>query len=92
MNDIKIIDNIAVEIKATLSVDERTFKTCLDLISIRAKQAGFKGVILTMPEDDSHAINATPIYTEEGIKSAHYGLNTCVNERNERKNKESNHE
>lgn len=41
-----IINGIEVEIKAGLFVDEKTFRTCMNLISIYAENNGIKGMII----------------------------------------------
>ena len=37
MTNINNIGSVTVEVKAGLSIDEHTFRTCLDLIAIRAR-------------------------------------------------------
>lgn len=63
------IGEVTVEVKAGLSVDEHTFRTCLDLIAIHAKNKGFKGMLITLHNDNT-GCGVTPISTDEGIKGA----------------------
>lgn len=51
----KVIDSsmsgeLKIEVKATLTVDENTFKTCVNLIEIYAREHGVKGIILDFRE------------------------------------------
>ena len=47
----KIVDGImdgelTIKVKATLTVDEDTFNTCVDIMTIYAKEHGIKGMTL----------------------------------------------
>lgn len=80
-NNKNVIGNVSVEVKATLSVDERTFRTCLNLITIHAKQEGFKGIILVFPENDSEDCEGLfPIFTKDGLTNAFKGLDSSEDE------------
>lgn len=51
MEEKKIINGIEVEVKAGLFVDEKTFRTCMNLISIYAENNGIKGMIVDFGEE-----------------------------------------
>lgn len=85
MNDAKnIIGEVNVKVTAGLYVDDRTFRTCLDLIAIHAKQDGMKGLIMTMPREDLDGCNIFPIFTEQGLDCAFDGLESSDDERKAR--------
>lgn len=49
-----IIGEVSVKVEAALSVDERTFQTCMNLISIYAKNKGLPGGVINFhPYDPS---------------------------------------
>lgn len=81
INNKNVIGNVSVEVKATLSVDEQTFRTCLNLITIHAKQEGIKGIILVFPEDDHEdCVGPFPIFTKDGLDNAFKGLESSEDE------------
>lgn len=87
MNDAKnIIGEVNVKVTAGLYVDERTFRTCLDLISIHAKQEGMKGLIMTMSREDQDRCDIFPIFTEHGLDCAFDGLESSDDERKAKEN------
>ena len=45
-----IVGEVKVEVKATLTVDENSFKTCMNLMEIYAKEHGVKGIVLDFRE------------------------------------------
>lgn len=44
--DGSIAGELKIEVKATLTVDENTFKTCMNLMEIYAREHGVKGIVL----------------------------------------------
>ena len=59
MNSKNVIGEVNININAGLSVDERTFHICLDLVTIHAQNEGLKALVLIMPEDNnSHCLRA----------------------------------
>lgn len=72
-NKKNIIGEVSVEVKAGLSVDERTFKTCMDLVSIYARNNGFDGMVVGFNEPserDNYFIKT--LMTGEETKAAFY--------------------
>lgn len=69
MNNAKnVIGEVSVEVKASLSVDEKTFRTCLNLISIYAKNQGAKGIFVNLNEGDRPLVKL--IETDESLEAA----------------------
>lgn len=60
-----IIGEVSVEVKAGLSVDERTFRTCLNLIAIHAQNEGLKGMVVYFDRNDPEGYSIIPIETDE---------------------------
>ena len=72
-NKKNIIGEVSLEVKAGLSVDERTFKTCMDLVSIYARNNGFDGMVVGFndpSERDNYFIK--PLMTNKETKAAFY--------------------
>ena len=46
LTDKNIVGEIKVEVKASLTVDEDTFDTCVNLMTIYAREHGVKGMTL----------------------------------------------
>ena len=67
MANINNIGSVTVEVKAGLSIDEHTFRTCLDLIAIRARNEGKKGLIITIPGEYECGCGCTSIPTEKAL-------------------------
>ena len=44
--DSSIVGELKVEVKATLTVDEDTFNTCVNIMTIYAREHGIKGMTL----------------------------------------------
>ena len=69
MNNAKnVIGEVSVEVKAGLSVDEKTFRTCLNLISIYAENQGAKGIFVNL-NDGSYPL-VKLIETDESLEAA----------------------
>ena len=69
MNNAKnVIGEVSVEVKAGLSVDEKTFRTCLNLISIYAENQGAKGIFVNLNEGDYPLVKL--IETDESLEAA----------------------
>ena len=67
-----IIGEVSAEVKAGLSVDERTFRTCLNLISIHAQNEGLKGMVVRFDDQFFDECYVKPLETEEDVKAAFY--------------------
>lgn len=67
-----IIGEVSVEVKAGLSVDERTFRTCLNLVAIHAQNEGLKGMIVRFDDPFLEGCSIKPLETEEEVKAAFY--------------------
>lgn len=73
MNDKKnIIGEVNVEVKAGLSVDKRTFRTCMDLVAIHAQNEGIKGMVVRFNDQDFDRCSIRLLMTEEEIEAALY--------------------
>lgn len=64
-NKKNIIGEVSVEVKAGLSVDEKTFRTCMNLAAIYANNKGLKGMVVFFNENDINGYIISPIETEE---------------------------
>lgn len=72
-NKKNVIGEVSVEVKAGLSVDERTFRTCMNLVSIYARNNGFDGMVVGFNdpgERDNYFIKR--LMTNEETKAAFY--------------------
>ncbi len=67
-----VIGEINVEVKAGLSVDKRTFKICMDLVAIHAKNEGIKGMVVRFNDQDFDRCSIRPLMTEEEVEAALY--------------------
>lgn len=67
-----IIGEVNVEVKAGLSVDKRTFRTCMDLVAIHAQNEGLKGMVVRFNDQDFDRCSIRPLMTEEEVKAALY--------------------
>lgn len=67
-----VIGEVNVEVKAGLLVDERTFRTCLDLIAIHAQNEGLKGIVVRFDDRFLDGCCIKPLETEEEVKAAFY--------------------
>lgn len=81
------IGQISVEIKAGLSVDEKTARICMDLLSIYFKNGGCKGVVMAFRDDDPYdSVGVQSLTTEEAVDiamMAPFRCNTGENAENE---------
>ena len=67
-----IIGEVNVEVKAGLSVDKRTFRTCMDLVAIHAQNEGIKGMVVRFNDQDFDRCSIRPLMTEEEVEAALY--------------------
>lgn len=67
-----IIGEVNVEVKAGLSVDKRTFRTCMNLIAIYAQSEGMKGMVVRFDDRDIGGYSIKPLLTEEDVNEALY--------------------
>lgn len=67
-----IIGEVNVEVKAGLSVDERTFRTCINLIAIHAQNEGLKGIVVRFDDQFFEGCCIKPLETEEEVEAAFY--------------------
>ena len=73
MNSTKnIIGEVNVEVKAGLSVDKKTFRTCLNLMAIHAQNEGLKGIVVRFDDRDIDGYSIKPLMTEEDVNAALY--------------------
>lgn len=63
---------INVEVKAGLSVDKKTFRTCMDLVAIHAQNEGLKGMVVRFNDQDFDGYSIKPLTTEEEVNAALY--------------------
>ena len=80
MGNINNIGSITVEVKAGLSIDEHTFQTCLDLIAIRARNEGKRGLVITIPDEGEFGCGFTFIPTEKALNRVFDALNNIEGE------------
>lgn len=72
-NKKNVIGEVSVEVKAGLSVDEQTFRTCMSLVAIHAWDEGLKGMVIGFSDsNDRDGYFIKPLETEEEVKAAFY--------------------
>lgn len=77
-----VAGEILVEVKAKLSLDRKTFDTCLNLIRMKLEEDGYAGIIITVPKDGCVGPNRVDlIKTLDGADKAICGLYTSDEER-----------
>lgn len=64
-NKKNVIGEVSVEVKAGLSVDKKTFRTCMDLVAIHAQNEGIKGMVVFFDMNDREGYRTIPLETEE---------------------------
>lgn len=64
-------NEITINVKAKLSVDNTTFKTCMDLINLRGVCDGYAGMIVRFDENIGPGI--VWLQTEDELHTAMYG-------------------
>lgn len=67
----EVLNEITVNVKAKLSVDEQTFYTCLRLIAIHAREEGLEGIVLRF-HDRGEPYSIMPLMTKEDVERAMY--------------------
>lgn len=67
-----IIGEVNVEVKAGLSVDKRTFRTCMDLVAIHAQNEGLKGIVVRFDDQFFEGCSIKPLMSEEEVNAALY--------------------
>lgn len=71
-NKKNVIGEVSVEVKAGLSVDEKTFRTCMNLVAIHAQNEGLKGMVVRFTDDFFEGYAIKPFETEEEVKAAFF--------------------
>lgn len=71
-NKKNVIGEVSVEVKAGLSVDERTFRTCMNLVAIHAQNEGLKGIVVRFDDQFLEGCSIKPLETEEEVKAAFF--------------------
>lgn len=79
-----VIGEVNVEVKAGLSVDKKTFRTCMDLIAIHARNEGLKGMVVRFDDQDIDRCSIKPLMTEEEIRAALYVTPDMFKEKEDR--------
>lgn len=64
-NKKNIIGEVSVEVKAGLTVDKKTFRTCMNLAAIHAENQGLKGMVVFFDRGGSDGYSIIPLETEE---------------------------
>lgn len=64
-NKKNIIGEVSVEVKAGLSVDYKTFKTCMNLVAIYAMNGGFNGMVVRFDDNLYDGYTIKPLFTED---------------------------
>lgn len=67
-----IIGEVNIEVKAGLSVDKKTLRTCMDLVAIHAQNEGIKGMVVRFNDQDFDRCSIRPLMTEEEVEAALY--------------------
>lgn len=65
-----VIGEINVEVKAGLSVDEKTARICSDLLSIYFKNRGYSGIVLQFDDYGAGFVKFTGLETNEEVDMA----------------------
>lgn len=66
----ELTSGININVNATLSVDDRTFRTCMNLISIYAESRGIKGMVIKFDENDGFGPTYKELMTDEEAEEA----------------------
>lgn len=69
-----VIGEVSVEVKAGLSVDKKTFRTCMDLVAIHAQNEGIEGMVVRFNDQDIDRCSIRPLMTEEEVEAAFYAI------------------
>ena len=64
-NNMNVIGEVSVEVKAGLTVDKKTFKTCMNLAAIHADNQGLKGMVVFFNREDPDGYLMMPLETDE---------------------------
>lgn len=64
-NKKNVIGEVSVEVKAGLTVDKKTFRTCMNLAAIHAENQGLKGMVVFFDRNDPDGYRLIPLETEE---------------------------
>lgn len=57
-----------MKVKICMSIDKQTFRNCMNLIAMDAKQNGVKGMVVRFDDINDYAI--TPLLTDEDVVKA----------------------
>lgn len=80
MTSKNVIGEVNVEVKAGLSVDKKTARICMDLLSIHFKNEGVKGVVMRFGDDPLCDVAITPLLTEKEVDVAMFAKFHCEEE------------
>ena len=72
-------DIVVIEEKGAhaISVDEKTARICMDLLSIYFKNGGCKGVVMAFRDDPYDSVGVQPLTTEEAVDIAMMAPFSC---------------
>ena len=65
----KLTEDLGIEIRAKLVVDDKTFRTCLNLIDIYMQAHDTKGLVIASSEFGGE-VGVTPLMTEDELSAA----------------------
>lgn len=72
-----VIGEVAVEVKAGLSVDQHTFHTCMNLAAIHGHNEGMNGMIVIFDDELDTGYAIVPLKTKEEIDNVMYAKFHC---------------
>lgn len=65
------VGNVNVDISARLSVDDKTFNMCMNLIAVYAENHNMKGMVIKF-DNDTMEYNIMPLMTDEDVEKSMY--------------------
>ena len=66
--DSSIVGELEVEVKATLTVDEDTFNTCVNIMTIYAREHGIKGMTLDFRKTAPSCLGRFLMSSDEAVE------------------------
>lgn len=61
----QIVGEVNIKVEAGLYVDDKTFRTCMNLAAIHAQDTGLKGMVVYFEHNDTEGYSFIPLETDE---------------------------
>lgn len=66
----KLNEDISVTVKAKVTIDDQTFRTCLNLIDIHMQNNNMTGMVIASGKYYGGNVGVTPLMTEDELNAA----------------------